>query len=441
MISIRVFLVTVILAVIVLFNFVATLRGYQSSMQEADRLFDKQLLDTARLIANIHTENTPVYVNQGSDLAFQVWQEGKLMAASSNAPATAIGPFVPGFGYSNFDGLRWRTMTYFDVTWKHWVLVAERADLRSALAENVILESVFPVLLVLPVLGLMIWLIVTHGLSPLRKLADKLGGKQADDLSPIVMNAPWRELAIIVASSNGLLNRLENLLLREKQFASDAAHELRTPISALKVQLYNLNEQLPGHSGEIGELEHTAERLAHIVEQILALYRSSPDQYNAALIPTDLTALAQEVLAEGYPAFDRKNQSLEFAGVRCVIAGDRFALITLLQNLLGNASKYTPANGQIMVSVARRGQQVVLTVEDSGPGIAAEQHQAVFNRFYRIDGDRHQSGEPGCGLGLAIVKGIADLHHATIAITTSRFATGTALHIYFPAMDSQSGRA
>ena len=441
MTSIRVFLVTVILAVIVLFNFVAALRGYESSMQEADRLFDKQLLDTAQLIANIHTENAPVYVNHGSDVAFQVWRDGVLKAASSNAPATAIGPLVAGFGHSNFDGLRWRTLAYFDATWQHWVLVAERADLRSSLAENVILESVYPVLLVLPLVGLMIWLIVSHGLSPLRRLADKLGSKQPEDLSPIVISVPRQELAKIVASSNGLLNRLETSLLREKQFASDAAHELRTPISALKVQLYNLQEQLPNHSEQIIELEATTERLAHIVEQILALYRSSPDQYNASLVPIDLSALTQEVLADGYAAVDQKHQSLEFAGAACVITGDRFALITLLQNLLSNASKYTPPHGQIMVAVARRGQQAVLTIEDSGPGIAAEHHQAVFNRFYRIDGDRHQSGESGCGLGLAIVKRIVDLHHATIEISASRFATGTAVHIYFPANDTNPGEA
>jgi len=217
---------------------VAALRGYQSSMQEAEQLFDKQLLETAQLIANIHTEKTAPTIDQTSNIAFQVWQEGNLTASSSNAPSTAISPLIPGFDYSNFDGYRWRTIAYYDTHNRYWILVAERTDLRFTLAESVILESVLPILMGLPIVGLLIWLIVSQGLKPLRKLANELSNKQPYDLSPLSIQTPKQELEQIVISSNGLLKRLETSLLREKQFASDAAHELRTPISTLKVQLY-----------------------------------------------------------------------------------------------------------------------------------------------------------------------------------------------------------
>ncbi|MGK2927490.1 MAG: sensor histidine kinase N-terminal domain-containing protein, partial [Lysobacterales bacterium] len=133
--SIRVFLVAVILAVITLFYFVAALRGYQSSMQEAERLFDKQLLDTARLIATIHAAQAADDLGHDASMAFQVWRGERLLAASRNAPATGIAPREPGFDFANFSGYRWRTAAHFDGGSGNWILVADRTDLRFALAE------------------------------------------------------------------------------------------------------------------------------------------------------------------------------------------------------------------------------------------------------------------------------------------------------------------
>ena len=438
--SIRVFLVVVILAVLTLFWFLAALRGYQSSMAEAERLFDKQLLDTARLIANIHTEQTAGNIGSDSSLAFQVWQGDRLVARSRNAPDSSIGPFEPGFSYSNFDGYRWRTAAYVDPENGNWILVADRADLRYVLAENVILESLFPTLVGLPVVGVLIWLIVTGGLRPLRTLARELASRQADDLSPLAIPSPKKELAQIVTSSNGLLKRLETSLLRERQFASDAAHELRTPISALKLQAYNLVRN-PGTDPDMArELEQTVDRLGHIVEQILDLYRSSPDQYNASFEQLDLEELASEAVAESYESFERKNQQIALEGEPCLVRGDRFALRTLLQNLLSNANKYTPANGRVLLEVRKHTDRVVLSVEDSGPGIPEDQRTEIFERFYRIGRDRHPSGEPGSGLGLAIVKRLLDLHHGSMEVGRSRFDTGAAFIVTLPSADGGAFR-
>ena len=429
--SIRVFLVVVILAVFTLFNFIAALRGYQSSMQEAEQLFDKQLLETAQIIANIHTENTATNINHDSHIAFQVWQDETLLASSSNAPHTPIAAFTEEVSFSNFDGYRWRTVSYQDAEGQYWVMAAERTDLRFALAENVILKSIDPILIGLPIIGLLIWLIVSHGLKPLRKLADEMANKQPNDLSPLSIQAPQQELEQIVSSSNGLLQRLETSVQREKQFASDAAHELRTPISALKVQLYNISQSLADNS-HAKALEQTAQRLEHIVEQILALYKNSPDQYNASFTVINLDALIQEVLAEEYEYFENKNQLIEYESGHGQIMGDRFALSTLLKNLLSNASKYTPAGGRIRVKLTTQDNGLLLTIEDSGPGIPKDQYPFIFERFYRVNGDRHPSGESGCGLGLAIVKRIVDLHHAEINVMPSSFKSGTAFNVIFP---------
>jgi two-component system sensor histidine kinase QseC len=430
--SIRVFLVVVILAVITLFYFISALRGYQSSMAEAERLFDKQLLDTARLIATIHPGQGAANLGHDSSIAFQVWRGERLIASSSNAPQQYIAALAPAFDFSNFGGYRWRTAAYYDTSNRNWILVADRTDLRFALAENVILESILPALVGLPVVGLLIWVIVSGGLRPLRLLAREMGSKQADDLAPLVVERPRKELEQIVTSCNGLLQRLETSLLRERQFASDAAHELRTPISALKVQVYNLAQELEGSGASISDLERTVDRLEHIVEQILDLYRSSPDQYNASFSPVELLALASEVIADEYEGFDRKGQQLELEGKPCTIMGDRFALKTLLRNLLSNANKYTPTAGRVRVSVEAVGPVARLTVEDSGPGIPAQEHQAIFERFYRIGRDRHPSGETGCGLGLAIVRRLVELHQGRIRIEPSGFATGTAFQVELP---------
>jgi two-component system sensor histidine kinase QseC len=401
-------------------------------MLEADRLFDKQLLDTARLIANIHTENTARNIGSDASVAFQVWHEDELLAASRNAPETAISAQTPGFDYANFSGYRWRTAAYFDAASDNWILVADRTDMRYALAENVILESLFPTLAGLPVVGLLIWLIVSGGLRPLRALAGELGSKQPEDLSPLAVEAPKKELAQIVASTNGLLQRLETSLLRERQFASDAAHELRTPISALKLQVYNLGQAPGTDQSLLAELEHTAERLEHIVEQILDLYRSSADQYNASFETLELSELAREVMAEEHAAFADKEQELELEGPPVQMSGDRFALKTLLRNLLSNANKYTPRGGRIRVVLAAEDEKARLVVEDSGPGIPEDQRASIFERFYRIGHDRHPSGEPGCGLGLAIVQRLVELHRGHISIGRSAFPSGAAFRIELP---------
>ncbi len=430
--SIRIYLIAVVLATVTLFNFIAALRGYQSSLVEAELLFDSQLLDSARIIANIDPKPTAKTVNPTGDIAFQIWHDGQLLLSSSNAPGAAIGPLAPGFDHSNFGGYRWRTLAYYEPSRNNWILVAQRTDLRYALAENVVLESISPILIGLPLVALLIWMLITRGLKPLRQLADGLGSKQPDDLSPLAINAPWLEIDQIVKSSNTLLARLETSLLRERRFASDAAHELRTPISALKVQLYNLRDELPPEDENITQLTATAERLENIVEQILDLYRNSSDQYHAAFTDINLAALIQQAMANAHADFDRKNQSLEFDGDSCFIRGDHFALTTLVQNLLSNANKYTPAGGEVRVALKFDDDTATVTVEDSGPGIPAELRHAVFDRFYRAGGDRHASKQPGSGLGLAIVKVIADLHSASIAITDSTFATGAAFHVTLP---------
>tara|TARA_R110001599_G_scaffold418_2_gene1816 strand:+ start:73 stop:1383 length:1311 start_codon:yes stop_codon:yes gene_type:complete len=429
--SIRIFLIAAILAVLTLFNFVAALQGYSSSLKEANKLFDQHLRQTAELIARLYAGHPIKPLDDESTLAYQVWQGQKLLASFGIEQTRPITDFYPGFGHANFDGYRWRTLVYYDQNHRNWIITAERTDLRYRLAESVISHAILPILLSIPLAGLLIWLIISHGLKPLRMLSQQLKNKQADDLSPVVLPELKSELQQVNQSINALMSRLEVALNREKHFTADAAHELRTPISALKIQLHNLEEDISPDNEAFQQLRAGVDRIQHLVEQLLSLYRSTPEQLAHNFCRIDLHQLAQDVIAELHTKFETKQQIAELAGQACMIEGDPFALTTLLQNLLNNASKYTPPGGHILVTVSTEGHLAYLKVEDSGPGIAPEDYDKIFKRFQRLNNKPDGSTTPGCGLGLTIVRNIADLHRARIEIEHSRFESGTAFIIIF----------
>lgn len=430
--SIKIFLVSAILATLILFNFIAALQGYQSSMEEADRLFDNQMLDLARLVSNLDFAQPGVdEVRLGNDLAFQVWDGESLVAVSDNTPETPILEFSPGFDHANFNGYRWRTFSRLDNSRNRWVIVAERTDLRFVLAENVVIESVIPLLLGIPLVGLLIWIIVGHGLRPLAELSAELKKKRANDLSPILLTTSRVELDQTINSVNAFISRLATTMEREKRFSADAAHELRTPISALKVQLHNLSRDIDTSNDSYQQLQQGVERMQHIIEQLLALYRSTPEQFEANSTRLDLYSITQQQIAEHYPAFEQKQQQVELEGESAMIVGDRFALETLLSNLLDNAIKYTPPGGRVSVRLEDTADEICLTVEDNGPGIPPRDRKRVFERFYRADQGSETGTTPGCGLGLTIVNHITELHNARLTLEDSSFGSGSAFKIHF----------
>jgi two-component system, OmpR family, sensor histidine kinase QseC len=429
--SIRLFLIAATVAILLLYNFIAAVRGYQSSMLEADMLFDNQLLDLSRLVGNLDTARLTPEFRLGNNLAFQIWEGEHLLAASWHAPAEPMNPLKAGFDFANFDGYRWRTYTRLDEATGRWIVVAERTDLRFVLAENVVLESVTPILVGIPIAGLLIWMIVGFGLRPLAQLSADLREKRAQDLSPLPQRQTPKELDQVVQSVNGFIQRLDGALEREKRFSADAAHELRTPIAALKIQLHNLAQEVGSGSESFRQLQQGVERMQHLVEQLLSLYRMTPSQFAAHCTRLDLLAVTQEVVARHYPLIEQKQQNVELEGTNAFIIGERFAIETLLANLLANAIRYTPAGGNIRLRVETVNGKVSLTVADDGPGIPASEREQVFERFHR----GVQAGEDrasGCGLGLTIVKHVAELHQADVAVGDSGFGTGAAFRVNFP---------
>jgi two-component system sensor histidine kinase QseC len=437
--SIRRFLVVVLLATITLVNFLAALHGYRTSMVEAEELFDVQLADIATVLevtAGYPAGNAPAVAPDASQtIAFQVWRNGTLESSSGVALADLnqpVAPLVAGYSDVNFAGYRWRAISRYVATSERWLIVAQRVDVRFALAESIIIESVLPTILGLPIVGLLVWFIVGRGLRPLRDLAGEMGAKRSDDLSPVAESDPPQELALLITSINDLLRRLEASFEREKRFAADAAHELRTPISVLKVQLHNLLRDADGSNLPFLDLQTAVERMGHSVEQVLMLYRTTPEQFATRFEQLELAGLARQVIAELYPQLEAKGQQIELVGDNLSMQGDSFGMQALLRNLIGNASKYSGAGGEIRVILERTNTAVALTVEDSGPGIPADQYEKVFERFYRVSSDRQDSNVPGTGIGLTIVQHIADIHGGTISLGDSGFTTGLAVKVSFP---------
>lgn len=333
---------------------------------------------------------------------------------------------------------RLRTFTLKDETLNRWVVTGECIDLCFALADTIVSAAITPTVLALPMAAIIIWFAISFGLRPLKQLTEQLSNKRAGDLTPVVLKGTPNELTQLIITTNDLLNRLNDAFAREQQFAADAAHELRAPISVLNVQMHNLKQQKNLSDDELRPLADGIKRMGHVVEQVLSLYRNAPDQASRPLQEVNLYTVTQQVLANEYNQFQSKNQIISLSGdTDSDVNGDQFALETLVQNLIINTVKYSPENGHIDVSIKRRDNSVCLIVADPGKGVPAEDYELVFERFYRVDGDRHSSGETGCGLGLAIVRHIVAMHGASITLGCAEELGGLNVNVVFKGLRKQ----
>lgn len=449
--SIRNFLIVVLLSVICLVNFVGALHGYQRSMSTAELLLSRQLQDKGELLLAFHRQSDKKNITDNGltieleqleqwfedDLLFQIWHGETLLKRSENAPQQPFAEYSQqrlATQQRYYRGTQWHYE--FVVDEPLVLVVAQQQGHYSNLVETMIVESILPIIWVLPIIGLLIWWVVKYGLSPLHRLAAILRLRNDRDLTALNQSHYPVEISTVVVAINQLLARLQLALGRERRFAADAAHELRTPLAALKVNLHNLRRDLTSSPEQrqtiMDALESSVDRMSHSIEQILALHRFSPEQFTSNVQLCDLTQLARDSIAECYPLIENKQQSIALQGSSCEIDGDKFGLSTLLRNLIDNASKYTPVAGQITVTVTRDSDQVILTVEDSGPGIAEDQRPQVTARFYRVGGDRHRSGVTGSGLGLSITESIAQLHGGELSLQRSTKLGGLCCKITFP---------
>jgi two-component system sensor histidine kinase QseC len=430
--SIRLYLILALLSSVCLANFVAAYHGYGKSLRSGYRLLDQQLIEMAQSLEQLNArgaELPPQLFGEGR--LYQIYDGARFIAHSANAPAQPLGGEAPGYTYVSHAGLRWRLYTLLDAQ-GHWIVTGQRVDVYSRLIERMVLESILPVIWVVPVIAALVWVIVGFGLKPLRRLAQTLERRNATELSMLVGDGYPKELKVVVTSINQLLQRLGEAFAREQRFAADAAHELRTPLAAVKINLHNMARDQNIPSEELRALERSVDRMSHSIEQILSLYRVAPNDRHVAAMRCNLRELAQRAIVDVYPLCVAKEQNIELEASDVVIEGNDFALLALLRNLVDNASKYTPVGGEIRVAVNADADAATLTVDDSGPGIAADERQRVFDRFYRIGGDRHVSDVVGSGLGLSIVEHVVRLHGGDIALEQAPNLGGLRVRVVMP---------
>ena len=263
--------------------------------------------------------------------------------------------------------------------------------------------------------------------------------RQPDALAPIAERNLPEELKPLAASLNALLARLDSALSAQRRFTADAAHELRTPLAALKLQLdvARRANDAPARQAAYADLDAGVARASHLVDQLLTLARIEPEALATRAVDCDLAALAKDaIVARGAIASERQIDLGLARESPMRVHGDSASLAVLLSNLLDNALRYTPRGGRIDVAVDDDNGRAVLMVSDTGPGIPAEDRDRVFDRFFRGAANR----EPGSGLGLSIVKRVADAHHATITLGASSHGSGLVVTVLFPRADEMKAR-
>lgn len=418
----------------------ALLFSYRDTHHELDELLDAHLAQsTALLIAQlghepeeIDTEHTPPLHRYSRNVAFQVWKDGKrLMLHSVTAPNVLLSERREGFSDSVVAGQGWRVFSAWDASHHFLVQVGERRAARDELGTTIAEHMLRPLLVALPLLGLLIWFGVGAGLRSLRALGGQVRERRPENLAPLDAAAAPTEVQPLVDGLNSLFARVRASLESERRFTSDAAHELRTPLAAIRAQAQVARTAGAGAERDraLDKVLEGCDRAAHMVEQLLTLARLEPEQQRARE-PHDLQALAAVAVAELAPGALAKNIDLQLADGGPVPAPCEPALVAILmRNLIDNAVRYSPRHSVVRVVVAKRGAVAEFAVVDQGPGIPDAERGLVWERFYRILG----SDEAGSGLGLSIVKRIADLHGATAAFGQGDDGRGLRVAVKFPA--------
>lgn len=308
------------------------------------------------------------------------------------------------------------------------VLAGETMIKRNALVREIILGMLLPELLLTLVSISVVWFGIRSALKPLAAARRELAGRSQADLSPVRVDVP-EEIQPVVTEVNGLLQRLAHSLASQRNFVSDAAHQLRTPIAALQAQVEAaLRESAPDTRVKLEGILAAAHRLSHLVAQMLALARAEPSLAQTQS-EVAIEAVVQQVAETWLPMAIGKRIDLGFELAPACVRGNSLLLEELLANLLDNALRHTPDGGTVTVGCGRDGGEVWLTVEDNGPGIAADERDQVFERFYQPAGSRRD----GTGLGLAIVREIARQHGGSATAGQSSRLGGALLRVVLPA--------
>lgn len=390
---------------------------YSAAREEANAIFDYHLEQIALSLRNQNFQgSTEALVGEESfEFVIRIWDRNGIEIYYSRPNRELPGVARLGYATEHTRDGAWRVfaLQYRGLT----IAVAQPMSVRARLAARAALHTMIPFILLLPLVALLIWLVVSRELRPLTDLAHSVARRTPDALDPIGEQGVPAEAWPLVHSLNDLLARLQTALQTQRDFIADAAHELRTPLTALQLQVQLLERASDegDRAAAMADLKQGLERSIHVVRQLLTLARQEPGTGEPAFAPVRLAELATASVAAHATGAAARQIDLGIAASdpAAQVSGNADALRTLLDNLVGNAVRYTPAGGRIDVSCGSNGNQTWLEVSDNGPGIPAAERERVFDRFYRRSGQE----TAGSGLGLAIVRAIADKHAARVELT------------------------
>jgi len=458
--SIRRRLVLLVLSSIVLIWGIALVSSYRQAKNEVGEWEEARLAELAQMLALLDQRNLTVLANARIDVReeekggepgandsddddtlprdalFQVRSaNGTVLAGSPQLRALQAWdlpvPRVSGTEDMTLGGQIWHTFTLRDTVLGHTVRVFEPANTRSDLVSGVASRIARPTLIALPVLALLVWFSIGWSLAPLKTLSRVIRVRDINRLEPVDIGRAPTEVRPLVDAINLVLSRLRHSIERERAFTADAAHELKTPLAAIKVQAQlALAESDPSlQQLAMERVVQGVDRSARLAEQLLLLARLDVHE-RIPTAPLKLTVVAKDALLANEHNAEQKN-------IRVTLTGDPHAEIKaepvligiLLDNLLDNAIKYGSAGGTVEVDVQHTTDRVQLTMRDDGPGVAPDDLARLTNRFFRATGTQ----SPGSGLGLSIVARIAEHFDATMNINTGIGGRGLAVEVSFPA--------
>lgn len=389
-------------------------------------------LETKEAVINYLREYQPITHQK---FIFQAWDDaGKLIITSRNHPEEHVVLKNVRFGFSDkkIGQDSWRIYAAYDKGRRVKVVIGELYNIRRQLADDIARNNAYILLITYPIFGILVWLMIDYALASISRVANAISNRASTYLEPVSMIDIPKEIKPLVAELNQLFIRLKLAFERNKRFAADAAHELRTPLAALKTNLQvalKTTQESERHTAFQKVLE-SVDRSSHVVAQLLTLSRLGEEEGLTDIKPFDLHTLAREIIAYLAPGAIEKNIDLELLPppATSIIVGNEIAIGILIRNIVDNAIRYTPDDGAVQITVIDNPDNIVFRVTDTGTGIPIELRERIFERFFRILG----TNTSGSGLGLAIVSQIAKLHHAEISLATPESSIGLQFDVAFP---------
>ncbi|MBO1013303.1 sensor histidine kinase N-terminal domain-containing protein [Achromobacter sp. SD115] len=434
--SLRARLLFFLLAAIVVGALVQGAIAYRSTLAQADDIFDSLLQRTALslgtgdgLLSTGPTHARGAGSPVADDLIIQIWTPDGLRVFNSRSRRPLPDQIVLGFSDAKMEGSTYRV--YSLATPFQVIQVAQDMGVRTGMARALALRTIAPIAAAAPLLMLIVWCVVSWSLRPVKRARTQVAARQPEDLSPVSVQGLPDEIRPLVQELNLLLERMRGAFAQQKQFVGDAAHELRSPLTALRLQLQALQRAGDADARKLAEQRLAAgiDRATRLVEQLLSMARHENAAEQTPPEAVDLADVLRQALSEMLPQANAKSISIDLDGApQAWVQGHRDALTLLVRNLLDNAIKYTPAGKRVHLHLEQAAHEATLLIDDEGPGVAPDQRERVFDRFYRVEGN----AQHGSGLGLAIARSIADQHGAAITLQDTPAGQGLRVQVVFP---------